>query len=51
MSIIRCEDCTALIDSDDFPEVFREEFGDAPLCDRCYEESLLERPSASALSP
>ena len=40
MSIERCKDCSALIDTDYFPEIYREEFKMEPLCEDCYEERL-----------
>ena len=40
MSIICCEDCSHYLDTDAHPEVWREEFDDAPLCDPCFEDRL-----------
>ena len=43
MSIDRCLDCGAFLDTDADPEVYREEFRDEPLCDVCYEERLIAK--------
>lgn len=42
MSIERCADCAALIDTDFYPEIYREDFKMTPLCDDCYEGRLVE---------
>jgi len=41
MSIERCADCSALIDTDAYPETYREEFNTTPLCDDCCEERII----------
>ena len=42
MSMVRCTDCSRLIDSDDHPECFVEET-DKILCEGCLEEYESER--------
>lgn len=37
MSIDRCVICDALLDTDTFPEVYREDCDDDCICDSCYE--------------
>ena len=51
MSMIRCELCSRLIDSDDDPECFVEEFWtgttperDGVLCEPCREKHLEQTP-------
>lgn len=38
MSISRCTDCGALVDTDEFPEYYREEYEDHLICDECMED-------------
>lgn len=49
MSIDRCCDCGALIDTDHYPETYREDFSNVPLCDECYEGRLIEDVPAGEL--
>ena len=38
MSIDFCERCGDFIDTDYYPESYREEFGDACICDSCWQK-------------
>lgn len=40
MSILNCNDCGTLLDTDIRPEVFKPEFDNIVLCDPCYEERV-----------
>jgi len=37
MSIQNCEVCSYPTDTDYYPEVYREEYNNAALCDECYD--------------
>lgn len=40
MSIDRCSQCEAVIDTDAYPESYREKFDNQCICDACFEEML-----------
>jgi len=42
VSMMSCNSCCRLIDTDFYPEFFREEFDDELLCDGCFESRLLD---------
>ena len=42
MSMICCEDCSRVLDTDESPEVFRDDMDWAALCDACYDARLDE---------
>lgn len=40
MCMERCTKCSSLLDTDANPEVYREDQGDQPYCDRCHEQVI-----------
>ena len=51
MSMMSCEECGHLIDTDFSPESFREEFNDRCLCEVCYEEMLEDLDESRETAP
>lgn len=41
MSFDRCSHCSKIVDTDDHPEVYREQYDDDCICTDCF-ESLIE---------
>lgn len=43
MSMDKCKDCDKLIDTDCYPESYREEYDDLCLCDDCFDSREIQR--------
>ena len=48
MGMDRCTDCGAVVNTDDYPESYREEFNWDCVCNACYQEPLEPEDIAAA---